>query len=561
MCAKGNICTEVWSTNYTSYQVFKKTVGGTTTYSAQVWNPYDKEITVQFANKNGNLGSVKVKAHALVSVDPTKTITAAQGQDYVEYENRDKTITIPGVVAAEDYDTNFGCEPTTGDREGGYIGWIDDGDSLVYNINVTEEADYVLDYRVQCTDKNKNSAIKLKTDNDEDYIETTMLDNSTTEWKNVKSTNTVHLKKGTYQMKLLLVDGGFNFNYVKIYKAGTKPPVAPTDDLTKADLSAYPEIDLSNAEVIDVSSEANYNCKGSNIIDGDYNKRWESKAEDPQYLTIDLKKVEKIGGIKIYWEAAYAKDYRVEISTDNTTWSTAFIQTNGKGGEGNGDDRRDNRLESISFNRAVEGRYVRIYCETRATGYGDSIYEIRLFGEGEEQKEQPTTKPAETTTQEETTAKSEESTTKPVETTAKQDHNEQSTFVSGKYIYQAEENSTKVKIIGATKKSIRKIKIPKIVRYNGKKYVVTTIGANAFRNYKKLRYVKIGSGIVKIEKRAFYKCIKLKKIVITSKVLKKVDKKAFARISRKASIKVPKRKRKLYKKILSRAKAKSVKIK
>ena len=34
-------------------------------------------------------------------------------------------------------------------------------------------------------------------------------------------------------MKLKFIDGGFNLNYVKIYKKGTKAPIAKSDDLTK----------------------------------------------------------------------------------------------------------------------------------------------------------------------------------------------------------------------------------------------------------------------------------------------------------------------------------------
>lgn len=400
MCAKGNICTDIWASNYTSYQVFAKTTNGKTTYTAQVWNPSDKEITVNFVNKNGKLGSTKIAGHSLVNVDPTKNEDKTGDSVYVPYESRDKVCTVPGVVEAEDYDTNFGCEPTTGNEEGGYVGWIDDGDSLLYTLNVQEEGDYVVDYRIQCTDKNKNSAIKLKTDNDADYILTTKLDNSVTDWTNVKDSNTIHLKKGQYQMKLAFVDGGFNFNYVKIYKAGTKAPVAASDDLTKADLTDYPEISLKDATIIDVSSEANDAGKASNMIDGDFDTRWESKAEDPQYFTIDLGKTEEIGGIKLYWEAAAAKNYTIETSADNKTWTNVFTRVNGNGGQKNGDKNRNSGLESISLNKITEARYVRIYCTERLTGYGDSIYEIKLYGRGNGQVDAP-----ETTTPEPTTKK------------------------------------------------------------------------------------------------------------------------------------------------------------
>ena len=157
-------------------------------------------------------------------------------------------------------------------------------------------------------------------------------------------------------MKLLLVDGGFNFNYIKIYKEGTKPPVAPTDDLTMADLSDYPEISLTDAQVIDVSSEQGDNT-GDKIIDKNYDSRWESLAADPQYLTMDLGRTETIGGIKIYWETAASKSYVIETSSDNKTWTTVFTRTNGNGGLKNGDENRSSGLESISLTKVTDARY------------------------------------------------------------------------------------------------------------------------------------------------------------------------------------------------------------
>lgn len=379
MCAKGYVSTDIWSTNYTSYQVFEKNGK----YTAEVWNPFDYEITVNFANANGRLGSVKVPAHATVDCDPTKNEDKTVGYEYVPVIDYDPVNTVSGVVEAEDYYTNFSCEPGEDANEGAYIGWIDDGDSLIYTIDVQEEADYIVDYRVQCVDTNKNSAIQLKTDNDSDYILTTKLDNSTTEWKNVVAEDTIHLKAGKYQMKLKLVDGGFNLNYVKIYKVGTRPPVAASDDLTKTDLSSHPEISLDGAKVVDVSSEANTDGAADHIIDGDYSTRWESVAADPQYITIELPEAKELGGIKLYWEGAASKKYEIQTSNDNVNWTTVFTQNKGLGGQGYGDEKRDNGLESIAFDMASTAKYVRLYSNERLTGYGVSLFEVRLFGAGE----------------------------------------------------------------------------------------------------------------------------------------------------------------------------------
>ena len=386
MCAKGDINTDIHCTDYTSYQIFKKG----DKFTAQVWNPSDDDITIHFANANNVvIGSAKIPAHGLVNVDPTKNSDATGSYNYVEYQSRDKVNEIPGVLEAEDYYTNFSCEPDKNDQEGGYVGWIDNKDSLLFNVDVKEEADYVLDYRVQTTDLNKNSAIKIKTDNDDDYIKTTQLGNSSSEWKNVKADGTVHLKAGKYQLKLSFVDGGFNINYVKIYKKGTKPSVAKSDDLTKADLSALPEINLDNADIIDVSSSANTQNVGSNMIDNNFDSRWESKAEDPQYFTIQLDKEEKIGGIKLYWEGAASKKYRIETSKDNQNWTKVFEQTKGLGGQGFGDNNRGNGLESIEFDKVTSAKYIRLYSTERLTGYGVSLYEIKLYSSNEDEDPNP----------------------------------------------------------------------------------------------------------------------------------------------------------------------------
>ena len=64
------------------------------------------------------------------------------------------------------------------------------------------------------------------------------------------------------------------------------------------------------------------------------------------------------------------------------------------------------------------------------------------------------------------------------------------------------------------------------------------------------RPVVISKEFTKIGANAFSKCKKLKKVQITSKKLKKVTKKSFAGIAKKVVIKVPKSKKKAYKKWL-----------
>lgn len=113
-----------------------------------------------------------------------------------------------------------------------------------------------------------------------------------------------------------------------------------------------------------------------------------------------------------------------------------------------------------------------------------------------------------------------------------------------------------VTLAGLKKRSVKSVTVKKTVTIRGVKFKVTAIGAKACQKCKKLKKVTIGKNVTAIGSRAFYQCKKLKKITVKSKKLKKVSKTAFSKIYKKAVIKVPKTKKKAYRK-----KIKNVKIK
>ena len=148
------------------------------------------------------------------------------------------------------------------------------------------------------------------------------------------------------------------------------------------------------------------------------------------------------------------------------------------------------------------------------------------------------------------------------ENVAKKDNNteknsETSIFDDGKLIYKivkpAGKKYGKVSVIGLKKKSLKKINIKASVKHAGLTYKITSIGANAFKNNKKITSVKIGKNVTKIGKKAFYNCKKLKKVIIKSVKLKNVGKKAYAKTSKKLVIKVASKKKKAYFKKLKNA--------
>ena len=118
-------------------------------------------------------------------------------------------------------------------------------------------------------------------------------------------------------------------------------------------------------------------------------------------------------------------------------------------------------------------------------------------------------------------------------------------------------------------KNFKTLKIGATVKIYGRNYKITAIANKAFKNYKKLTSVTIGSnvgtigkesfsgctgiksvtigkGTKKIMGKAFYNCKKLSKINIKSQTLSSVGSGAFKNIYKKAVIKVPSSKLNLY---------------
>lgn len=109
-----------------------------------------------------------------------------------------------------------------------------------------------------------------------------------------------------------------------------------------------------------------------------------------------------------------------------------------------------------------------------------------------------------------------------------------------------------VSVVGVKNKKIAKATIPATIKINGYSFLVTEVGSKAFYNCKKIKSVTVGKNVKKIGSKAFYKAKKLKKVTIKSKKLKTVGKNAWKGINKKAVIKVPKSKKKAYRKLLNK---------
>jgi hypothetical protein len=84
-------------------------------------------------------------------------------------------------------------------------------------------------------------------------------------------------------------------------------------------------------------------------------------------LSVDLGSAFKVDSVNLMWETARAATYKIQYSADNATWLDAITVTNNPGG-----------TVGLKF-PAVTGRYFRMYGMTRATQWGYSLWEFRIY--------------------------------------------------------------------------------------------------------------------------------------------------------------------------------------
>ncbi|MEV6438223.1 discoidin domain-containing protein, partial [Streptomyces anulatus] len=124
---------------------------------------------------------------------------------------------------------------------------------------------------------------------------------------------------------------------------------------------------LSQGGAVTASSQENGGTAAGHAVDGDGGTRWSSAFSDPQWIRVDLGSPAVLSRVELAWEAAHAKSYRIELSADGNSWTTAYSTTASAGG---------NETLTISG----EARYVRLTGTERATGYGYSLWEFKVFG-------------------------------------------------------------------------------------------------------------------------------------------------------------------------------------
>jgi hypothetical protein len=166
--------------------------------------------------------------------------------------------------------------------------------------------------------------------------------------------------------------GKNNIQQISINGTKTTHPLADTTICTGTipiTLDPFTNLRGTNLSLNNPTFASSEMSPSSQAVDGNITSRWESNWSDPQWIYVDLQSPTDLDSVVIYWEAAYASNYLIQTSNDAVTWTTNYSTNTGSGGK-----------EKIALSVPLV-RYVRMYGNARATGYGYSIYEFQVYGQ------------------------------------------------------------------------------------------------------------------------------------------------------------------------------------
>lgn len=127
---------------------------------------------------------------------------------------------------------------------------------------------------------------------------------------------------------------------------------------------------------VTASSEYDQTQKVAHITDGNFGTRWGSQykgiseeEKDNQWVLVEFDQPYQLHEVKLHWEAARAKKYKLLVSTDGETFEEVYNHTYDPG---------HGLLDTIPLDANV--KYLKVAMSERATQYGYSIFQLEAFG-------------------------------------------------------------------------------------------------------------------------------------------------------------------------------------
>ncbi|MBU0533184.1 MAG: discoidin domain-containing protein [Candidatus Omnitrophica bacterium] len=107
-------------------------------------------------------------------------------------------------------------------------------------------------------------------------------------------------------------------------------------------------------------------------LDGRMDTRWSSEFTDNEWLQIDFNSPIDLVGLKLHWEAAYGRDYEIQLLQPDDKWITASRIKFGDGG-----------VDEIYFG-PHKAKAIKMLGHKRGTGWGYSLWEVGILGPEDE---------------------------------------------------------------------------------------------------------------------------------------------------------------------------------
>lgn len=105
------------------------------------------------------------------------------------------------------------------------------------------------------------------------------------------------------------------------------------------------------------------------VVDDNFSTRWSSVFSDAEWIQVDLGSAQAFNTVTLVWNAASAQAYKLQISSNGSSWKDIFSTTTGVGG-----------TEKIAVTPTT-ARFVRMQGVKRATKWGYSLIEFKVSNE------------------------------------------------------------------------------------------------------------------------------------------------------------------------------------
>jgi beta-glucosidase len=267
------------------------------------------------------------------------------------------TVGNPGGVYRTDADV--GLERADDAGGGHLVAWINSGDWLEYTVNVPDEsAIYHVSFRVASPAGGGQFRVRL-----DGTVLGTVTVPKTGGWENWQTISLPDVPiaggTGSRALRLEVLVGGFNLNWIQLDRV----TLCGTNNLALNQSASASSVDSTNTAAA--------------AFDGDPRSHWTSQKDAAQWLSVDLGSVQDIARIRLDWQsgdwkdsgyghAAFSRSFRLQFSTDGSTWTDVYSTKDGFGG-----------VDDLAV--AGRARYVRLSSNPPANDRGIALYEFEVY--------------------------------------------------------------------------------------------------------------------------------------------------------------------------------------